>query len=667
MTLERLLSYSIFLSLGLVWTAPPAPAKTVKQLWKKTEILDRELPVQQSIAPATTTEVLGIPTATPPEKKQGSEWRTQLTQPLEEFSIEPPQLPGLRGDILRNRATVLNTAHHLRSGEILPSIRYRQSFPPGESEENGFTGQPTVGLSWGITDHLELTLDLQSIDTTNPKFQGDFEVIRTSPDGPSPNFLQEITLQLKQRLWESSTGTQALSLVGAISQGDAGRPMEFLQDGERVSTPENDGIIPSLELPFTVAPNERLQLTISPKVAFFPEEHALYLRRLPIEDSGSFGTTFGVAGGISYLVSPRFAVWGDLFLPISGNNTISRDSGFPEKTIAFNAGVRYLINPRLATDLFISNALGNTGALSIVADQEYVSLGLGVTFIPPVTGANREYPRHFSSLQESAFYIPDGFSALDGGTVPPNVLLTSIYGGSQGFLTSLRYGVVDDFEMGFFIDSISGAIDESESGVSLKVGFLNQAYGEPFTLSGVVTFAGTNNVMINLLNDNPNALEETGEEESVISYTNEDCDKDQCLIASVSLPMSYQYESGAAIWFTPVLGFIQRNGLQIAGFNLGGSIPLSESLDVVAETGLEFAGKGNTLTDDDRKNRIPWSLGLRWNASALIGHSPNPQNPGPQVELYLTNRVGASPFHSLRVRNENDLAIGFGLTIPIQF
>ncbi|MGH2415992.1 MAG: hypothetical protein ACRDEA_20340, partial [Microcystaceae cyanobacterium] len=35
--------------------------------------------------------------------------------------------------------------------------------------------------------------------------------------------------------------------------------------------------------------------------------------------------------------------WGDAFVPVTGNNSISRDSGKPDTAIAFNAGLRYLV------------------------------------------------------------------------------------------------------------------------------------------------------------------------------------------------------------------------------------------------------------------------------------------------------------------------------------
>ena len=190
----------------------------------------------------------------------------------------------------------------------------------------------------------------------------------------------------------------------------------------------------------------------------------------------------GLAGGASYRINPRLSLWGDAFIPFTGNNTIDRDSGLPDRAIAFNAGLRYVVNPRLATDIFISNTLGNTGALSVITDQEFPSLGLGITFIPGITNANRRYPTSFKSTLQPPPATPAGFAFLDGGTIRSGQLLTTIQGGSQGLLTAIQYGLLDDLEIGIFLDNISGTVDESELGLSGKIRLLHQADGDTIYL-----------------------------------------------------------------------------------------------------------------------------------------------------------------------------------------
>lgn len=582
--------------------------------------------------------------------------------PIHSLAQAPvPTAPENLRSPLQTRAPILTTAEQLRQGEVLVNLRYRQSFPQGSAADTGLTGQPTLGATWGVTDNLELTLDAQTVDNSGPGRQGRFDVKRINIDNTSSNFFQEITLQGKQRIWENKSGTQALSGVVAASVGIQGRPYRFTEpNGAIAASGRNGGVAISLELPYTIAPSDRLQLTLSPKIAFFPDSNALYFTRPPASNA-NFGTAFGLAGGVTYQLLPRLLLWGDAFIPLTGNNSINRATASPARTISYNAGLRYLVNPRLAADLFVSNTLGNTGAMSILGDRAYTSLGLGVTFLPGVSSANRRYAQSFGQTVQPPPSTVAGFGFLDGGTVANQQLLLNLQGGSQGLLGAVRYGLLDDLEVGVFLDNVPGIIDESQLGFSGKIRFLNQADGAPFTLSGVATLARSNNVLINLISNNRNEFEQRGLEKGGFAFSNEKAG--ELFIITLSAPMHYQFRGGSAVWLTPTLGFIQRNGLQIAGLNLGGSVPLGKDVDAIAEAGINFTSDGNAFIGNNLENAIPWTVGLRWQPSALFGISEN----SPQIEAYLTNRVGSSPFETLRVRADNDLAVGVGLLLPIQF
>ncbi|HEY9649577.1 MAG TPA: hypothetical protein V6C95_02860, partial [Coleofasciculaceae cyanobacterium] len=244
-----------------------------------------------------------------------------------ESSPTNPSEPPSAAELLQTRQPVLTTADQLRQGEVITNFRYRQTFPEGTADSIGLTGQPTFGVTWGVTNDLELTLEAQTVDNSGPVTQGSFNAQRINPDGTGPNFFQEITLQAKQRIWQNQDGTQSLSGVAAASLGNAGRPFRFFNSESSVSNGENQGVVTSLELPFTFKTDDRWQFTVSPKVAFLPNDHALYFNRPPINNPGSFGTTLGLAGGVSYQLNPRFILWGDAFVPFTGNNTINRDTG----------------------------------------------------------------------------------------------------------------------------------------------------------------------------------------------------------------------------------------------------------------------------------------------------------------------------------------------------
>jgi hypothetical protein len=615
-------------------TAPPTRLQPLPR--------EGEQPIVEQSPPAEAPVQVQEPSNQPPV--------TQETTPENEVI----QVENLRGNPVENRHPFLNTAHQLYQGEILTTVRYRQSFPDDDFL-SGLTGQPTIGFTWGVTNNLELTFDVQTVDNEGPGRQGNFRAQRTTgTSANNPNFFQELTLQAKQRLWQNERGSQGLSAVVSLSRGS--RPYRVF--GTNLDSKKTE-IVPAIELPFTVSTSDRFQFTLSPKVAFLPEDNALYFRTLPIPNAGSFGTTFGLAAGISYRPTQRLMLWGDAFVPFTGNNTIDRDSGLPARTIAYNAGFRYIINPRLSADLFISNTLGNTGALSIIADKDFPFAGFSINFLPGVTSANRRYATSFRPTQQPPPAIPAGFAFLDGGTIPSGQLLLSGQGRDGGVSGALQYGLMDDLEIGAFIDYIGGTTDESLLGFSGRIRLLHQADGDPFTLSVAGTLARSNNVMINLVSNNPNEFEDRGLRKGGFAFRNERTG--ELFVYTLSTPIHYEFKGGSAIWMTPTLGFVQRNGLQIAGINFGGSIPITKNLDLIGEAGVEFNGEGNALIGNRRKDIIPWNVGLRWNPFS------DDNNTGAQIEAYATNRLGWSPFENLRVQADNPLTFGVGVRLPIQF
>ena len=160
--------------------------------------------------------------------------------------------------LIQNRQPVFTTAHQLKRGEIVTNLGYRHFLQSGSAETDGLTGQPTIGITWGVTDDLELTFDTQTVDNAGPVRQGSFNAQRINPTGFGPNFFQEWTLQAKNRIWQNKKGTQALSGVVAASVGNADRPYRFFNGNANNSNGLNSEIVTSLELPFTVKLNTLL-------------------------------------------------------------------------------------------------------------------------------------------------------------------------------------------------------------------------------------------------------------------------------------------------------------------------------------------------------------------------------------------------------------------------
>lgn len=550
------------------------------------------------------------------------------------------------------------TADHLAGGDWVFKLYNRFFFPPGEVENTGTSSYPNLGLSWGITDSTQLTFDVQLVDSGNPGRQGPFE---SKPKADQGANFTELTLELKQKFWQNETF--GVSGVLSLSYGD--RDYRFSRNGVVIDSGSETSLVPSLQIPFTAKLGEKAKITISPTVAFFAEDSAMYLHTPPLNDPGSFGTTFGFRGGVSYNINERITLWGDAFIPVTGNNSVSRSSGKPAQAIVYNAGLRYLINPRVGVDLFASNAYGSTGSLALTGDRDFIAFGAGIVFMPGFMGANGRYADNFEGeTVEDTPRTVDGIGFFDGGTLPSGRFLLDIQGGSQGIMSALRFGIVKDFEIGAYLDYISGDVDESEQGISGKLRLLNQAKGDPFTLSIAGTLGQTNEPFVNFINNDKKRFDQRNLDKNVpFLLDTDDKATGKLFITTISLPLNYQFDSGAAIWFTPIWTYVQRSGTEIAGFNLGGSLPIFKNFSIVGEVGANIVGDGNAFIGNKRENVIPWSVGVRWNPSELFGLDPNSINP-PQLQLYVTNRVGSSTWHELRVRDQNEIGVGFGLSIP---
>jgi hypothetical protein len=562
---------------------------------------------------------------------------------------------------LVNQLFTQPTSRHLRKGEVVINFDSRLFFlpdlvPNNEVDNSDTASNYNTGFSWGISDELELTLQFQHVDSSSPARQGNFTSERTEDN--------EAALEVKQKLWENTSGTQSLSGVFSVSWGTRG----FRLTGEGTTTELNNrNIYTAVHLPFTTTVDRKWQFTVSPTLAFFNEANAEFFQRLPNDDS-SFGTVFGLAGAVSYTISPKLTLWGDVFLPLTGNNSISRQSGKPDDAIAYNAGLRYFVNPRLALDVYASNTFGSIAPLSLTADRDLMALGTNIVLMPDLFAVNRRQPDRFDS-QSNLDHTPittDGLGFFDGGTLSSGQFLFNLQGGSQGLLTSLRYGVLKDFEAGIYLDYISGETDESEQGLSAKIRLLNQAENQPLTASLAATIGLGNQALTNFASNDRREFDRRNlDKEIPIFYPGADENaQGKEFIFTLSLPLNYQFQNDAAVWLTPMIGYLQRKGTELVGFNVGGSIPLGKEFNLLGEVGANFAGDGNAFIGNSLQDEIPWTVGVRWQPLSLLGLEPSPNNSNPQLELYLTNRVGFSTWHQLRVRDQNETAIGLGLSLP---
>ena len=551
------------------------------------------------------------------------------------------------------------TANHLSKGEVIINLDTRSFFFPdlvrGAVDDSDSAVNFNTGFTWGISDELQLSLQFQHVDSSSPVKQGEFTSERTEDN--------EAALELKQRIWQNQSGNRSLSGIVSASWGTRG--FMFTQAGTMTEINNRDVFV-SLAVPFTADVGDRWQFSFTPTVAFFKDESAVFFRRLPNDRDSSFGTVLGLGAGVTYRLNNRLVLVSDVFLPLTGNNSINRDSGEPDRAIAYNAGLRYLANPQLAVDLYATNTFASFAPLSLTGDRDFLGVGANVRFMPDALPANRRYSELANQGNKPEF-TTDGVAFGDGGTLPSGKLALNLQAGSQGILTAVRYGLLRDFEGVIFLDHVSGEVDQSEQVIRAKIRLLNQQENSPITLSAAGTVSLTNEPFINFVNNDADTFAERNLDKTVPIFTpgGDDGSNGKLLILTAALPIQYEINPNAAIWFTPILGYAQRQGLEIGGFNLGGAIALTEELSLTAEFGANLVGEGNSFSDGRLADKIPWTTGVRWQPSFLLGKQPTTDNSDPYLELYLTNRVGSSTWHQLRVREDNSLGVGVGLFLPL--
>jgi uncharacterized protein YjbI with pentapeptide repeats len=557
------------------------------------------------------------------------------------------------------------TAEHLRKGEVVlqgtARTFFTSSFSNQATRSNGTAFWPSVDVRWGITNSSELTVAFQNFDPVTLKKQGAYDPF---VDDSKPTY--DFAFEFKQKIWENTAKT--LTLSGVASLAGLTEPGFIFNSPNGSLRADGNGIVPGLAFPLTAKINDRLNLTVAPTIAFFPGDSALFLSRLPLPDSGSFGTTFGLTGTVSYQLSPRFLLWGDAFVPLVGNNSINSNTGRPAKFPAFNAGIRYLLNPRVGLDIFATNTFGTVGPVALTADRDNIGAGIGLVFMPGAIPANRgNHANNFEGQfnKRDTPLTTDGLGFFDGGTVPAGKFLAQFQGGSNGVMTALRYGVTRDLEIGAYLDYVFGKVDESEQGLEAKTRFLNQGDGAPFTLSLAATLGVANQPIFNFPNNDANSFANSGKSKSIpFLFGGQLRDQNGLYVATVSLPIQYQFSRDTAIWVTPTLGYVQRSGLAVAGVNVGGSLRVFGDVSVLGEVGANFAGDGNAFIDGRLADRIPWNFAVRWQPSKLFGLNFENALARPSIELFVTNRVGASAFQNLRVSEGNDPSVGVGVSVP---
>jgi hypothetical protein len=544
----------------------------------------------------------------------------------------------------------LPNAGSLARHEVAVTLRNRTFLIPARVV-SGLRIQPTIGLQWAATDRIALAVDAQTVDNSGPGRQGAFFATRTlGPGVGSGNFLQELALGATVRLWSRRMGGLEADARASLSRGV--RSYTFVDTLTGIGFGSN-----RREVVATLGADLRRRWSafdgrVGMTWAALPGANALYLRQLPGATEDEFGTLMGPDVGITAEAASWLGLFVDAFAPVVGRNTIDRGTGRAARVTAYDVGATLHLGPALDVEGFLSNRLGNSGALALVADREYLALGTGVTF--RLGGDRRAAARTVAVSRDPA---PTMSVLLDARTTIDRTAI-GVRGGAQGVLADAFVVPVDGLRLGAFLDYTSGTIDEAELGGTIYVRLVPQSARVPAAVGVQVSGSRSNNVFVNFLEGRRDEFARRGFEKGGFHFGAENETAGDVYLLTAALPVYRALGDEAGVWGAPVVAVAQRRGVQVAGVVVGATRAIGPSLWLRGDLGAPVGGYDNALTAAGRASRIPWSIGVAWRPALGL---PSP----PTIDLTVTNRVGASPFHSLRVRDRGRPALAAGVRVPL--
>lgn len=539
-------------------------------------------------------------------------------------TAEPPNA-GPRAADVRGRPDVHETAR-------FQLVLANRQFVIPNGVVSGLKIQPALGLLWRASRWIEMSADLQSVDNSGPGRQGPYLAQRALGDSAgSGNFLQELTLGVRLTRGEAGTRHGAARFELALSHARRSYSAVDPGDGTVVERGNRSEFVPSAEVAW-MRDGLRIRYSVGVAWAGFPRDNAMYLRRLPADSTVAFGNTVGPTAQLGVSLWRNARIDARLFIPVTGNNTIDRESGAPVRTSVGEIGAIWPLSAALRARVFATNALGRAGALGLVADREYKALGgeLEAAFGPrrrPAGGASGTPESHAGATERR-----DGSS-----------LAVRTFAGPSMWGAVVQRDVVDGLRAAAFADLVSGVVDESEIGGVLRVRLLSISHtSERRTHLHLVTGAShTNNVFVNFLSGSGSAFVCSGRAKRSIRFGRESDADGELYLITLGATVEQTLNGDARIWATPLVTTAQRKGRQLSGLEVGSHAALGERTRVTATLGIPFSSGGNALTDDGRRRALVWDANLGWRLT-----------PSVSVDVGVGNRLGGSLFHALRARSD---------------
>ncbi|HCF28452.1 MAG TPA: hypothetical protein DEV81_14915, partial [Cyanobacteria bacterium UBA11049] len=548
----------------------------------------------------SNNEAIDNPDRLSSQASESKAWLEKLKQ--RKYKLSPLQEPPIR---LFN----LETANQLQSGALQLGVGVRQTRPADRPSAGTGDQIYYTSIDWGITDRLQLGFAAEFFDdATYHPVNGQFPNLTIISFAPS----------FKYRIFKDDRLTMAIS--GAVELFRLSTTPGFFNDRPIPASVRTDDKVPntfvigSLQVPVTYAIDPQVQLHLTPGIAFYPET---------VNGASFFGTFFNLGTGVSWQASERFSFYADANLSFgSGGNAFrSEDNSFFNKVL-WSIGARYALNPKVAVELYGTNAFGatpTTRLLAFIPDGNELLVGATLKYTPDLgqgyASTFRKQPAVQLSNRDTQLLL-DGLTLTTASTLPPTSFRLRGGGGSGGSSSlSLAYGLTNDLQAELTVDQFGGSDSVSTTdsggpgvkfGPGAKIRFLDQGQGDPFSLS--FRLAG---------------VRDFGERPRLGTLFAE-------------LPIVYQSNPKLAFFFDPKAAF--NNFDDKVGLGLGVNYAVADKWQLIGEFTPVFTG-----------DRSVWSLGLRYfDPKSNLG-----------FDVYGSNAIGQNQLGGLVA--ESGASVGFNV------
>ncbi len=505
-----------------------------------------ELPQPEPESPVENSSPSSVPTE---PSDPSNEESSPPTQPASQATSPEITTPLYRQPI---RLLHLNTANQLKAGESMANFSETQTISGGKG-----TGNQTYYTysDWGLTDDLQVGWAwMLNDDPTYNRVNGQFIDQQYQSMGPN----------IKYRFYQDENWS--LAILGALEhfQIYSGPGLYNNQESPTLS----NTIAGSVQVPITYNLSEQLQATITPGVNIFSNN----LNGVPF-----FGTIFNVGAGLSWQVLPEFSVYANTVVPFgSGNNAVSPSREFFQKVL-WAVGGTYAYNKAIAIELHLTNSFGGTPTTGILplptASNEIL---LGGSFIMVPSAKEKREDIVLSDRNQTLLF--NWFTLTTPYILPTDDFGFRIAGDSAGSIGGgLFYSFLQDYQIEFAVDSIGGfdtsTVIGTRSGTDTqwraggKLVLLNQLDGDPFSISGRLTFG-----------------RDWGNKQGYMM---------------VEFPMMYEINPQWAVLFSPKAAI--NGGNTPVGIGLGANYQLNSFTQLIAEVTPLVTGE-----------RTVWSAGVRF-------------------------------------------------------